>query len=64
MFSIFSKAAGYTLAHVSALLTAGHMDAAMPPPDASRFNTVEEIAQIVHMDSPDLSMDSPTKEIG
>jgi len=52
MFTVFSKAAGYALSQMSALVAAGHMDVAMPP-EISRFPAVDDIANIVYYDGPD-----------
>lgn len=56
MFTIFSKAAGYTLSQTSALLAAGHLEVAMPP-ETPRFGTIETIAEIVYQENPDNRLD-------
>lgn len=50
-FIPFGNAAGHVMSHISALMAAGYLDVAMPP-EVNRFRTIEEISEIVHMDSP------------
>ncbi|MFK7840011.1 MAG: hypothetical protein AB8B83_06730 [Bdellovibrionales bacterium] len=54
-FTIFSKSAGHLLSQTSALLAAGHLEVAQPPPEAWRFRTVETIADLVYSDKPETS---------